>query len=137
MTSIEELHQNKPLWYKLDVSIYDLQKFSSDSSSQDRLNSTTDTLYLSEPYFDTEEAQMIRRFKSTSTGKPMEALLQKKLEANVQQKKTVCTSHHLLRVFEQVFGVSAVRLSKDVGFKKLVKRYGLEAMEKGVVWGGC
>lgn len=60
-------------------------------------------------------------------------MLRDKLEANVKQEKAVCAYHNLLSVFEQVFGVSAMRLSKDAPFEKLVERHSLEALRKGRV----
>lgn len=136
MATIEELRGNIPFWYKLNVFIYDLQKFGSDKASEDRLNSVTDNLYLSAPYFEIEEVEMLRCFKSTSNGKTLESLLREKLNNNIKQKKRVCTSHHVLPVFEQAFGLSARKLSEDKVFKKLVKKGGLQALDDGGSWNG-
>jgi hypothetical protein len=52
------------------------------------------------------------------------------------KQKADCASHYFLSCLEQVFGASAARFSKNAELKKLVKRYGLEAREKGALSSG-
>lgn len=61
-------------------------------------------------------------------------MLHEKLVASTKQKKVVCTSHHLLSVLEQAFGVSVTRLSKDKALKKLVEKGSLQVLDNGGVW---
>jgi hypothetical protein len=77
MRTNAELRENRILWYKLSVFIYDLQKFDSDKSSEDWLNSANPlNLVLSEPCFNDVEVQMLRRSRTASSGKTLESLLQ-------------------------------------------------------------
>ena len=54
------LRQDLELWYRLHVLLYHLNNVANDSSSEKRLSSTTNELYISEPYFTDSEAIMIR-----------------------------------------------------------------------------
>lgn len=51
-----------PVWYKIQVLVYDLRTSNSSKNreSEQRTLSTTDELYISRPYFTDEEAAMIK-----------------------------------------------------------------------------
>ena len=57
---LSNLRQDADLWYRLHILLYDLCNLSIDPSSERRICSTTNELYISEPYFTTAEACRIR-----------------------------------------------------------------------------
>ena len=59
-TTISVLRQELELWYRLHVLLYDLNNVANDPSSEKRICSTTNELYISEPYFTDSEAIRIR-----------------------------------------------------------------------------
>ena len=59
-TNLSVLRQDLELWYRLHVLLYDLNNVANDPSSEKRLYSTTNELYISEPYFTDSEAIRIR-----------------------------------------------------------------------------
>ena len=59
-TSLYVLRQELELWYRLHVLLYDLNNVANDPSSEKRICSTTNELYISEPYFTDAEATRIR-----------------------------------------------------------------------------
>ena len=59
-TNISVLRQELDLWYRLHVLLYDLNNEAKDLSSEKRICSTTNELYISEPYFTDSEAVRIR-----------------------------------------------------------------------------
>ena len=54
------LRRDLDLWYRLHVLLYDLSNVASDTLSDQRICSTINELYLSEPYFNDDEAIRIR-----------------------------------------------------------------------------
>ncbi|KAF1943965.1 hypothetical protein EJ02DRAFT_308953, partial [Clathrospora elynae] len=139
-TIMEELKSNNVLWNKLLIFIYDLQKFDSNAPSVERLDRTTTSDYISEPYFSESEAKRIR--DTVVDGESYMTLgqaLQEDFQKRAQNKKEtgdhgVCTSHHLLPVFEKAFRVRAKELGSNKVFVKMMKRVdkkGLEALRDG------
>ena len=59
-TNLSVLRQELDLWYRLHVLLYDLNNVVKDLSSEKRICSTTNELYISEPYFTDSEAVRIR-----------------------------------------------------------------------------
>lgn len=59
-TNLSVLRQEFDLWYRLHVLLYDLNNVANDTSSEKRICSTTNELYISEPYFTDSEAIRIR-----------------------------------------------------------------------------
>ena len=59
-TNLSVLRQELELWYRLHVLLYDLNNVANDPSSEKRICSTTNELYISEPYFTDSEAIRIR-----------------------------------------------------------------------------
>ena len=59
-TNLTVLRQELDLWYRLQVLLYDLKNVAKDLSSEKRICSTTNELYISEPYFTDSEAVRIR-----------------------------------------------------------------------------
>ena len=59
-TNLSVLRQELDLWYRLHVLLYDLNNVAKDPSSEKRICSTTNELYISEPYFTDSEAVRIR-----------------------------------------------------------------------------
>ncbi|KAE9971182.1 hypothetical protein EG327_009950 [Venturia inaequalis] len=63
--TIQDLQQNKNLWYKMHVFVYDLRNFDKVATSHDRLESLLnasyiDALYIGAPYFTPDEAATLR-----------------------------------------------------------------------------
>ncbi|KAK0512052.1 hypothetical protein JMJ35_005180 [Cladonia borealis] len=54
------LRQELDLWYRIHVLLYDLNNVANDPSSEKRICSTTNELYISGPYFTDSEAIRIR-----------------------------------------------------------------------------
>lgn len=59
-TNLSVLRQELDLWYRLHILLYDLNNVAKDASSEKRICSTTNELYISEPYFTDSEATRIR-----------------------------------------------------------------------------
>ncbi|KAH9203619.1 hypothetical protein DL95DRAFT_244390, partial [Leptodontidium sp. 2 PMI_412] len=55
-----ELKKNNDIWYKIKVLIYDLANIKNDPASVTRLERTVDELYISEPYFTAEQAELVK-----------------------------------------------------------------------------
>lgn len=72
---IADIRSKKSLWYRLHVYAYDLRNFKIDSAARERLDSIVDVTYLGEPYFDTEEVEILKNTISNSNGS--ETLAQK------------------------------------------------------------
>jgi hypothetical protein len=53
------LQANHDLWYKIHVLLYDLRNIATDRTAESRTLATTDELYISVPYFTTDEAVLI------------------------------------------------------------------------------
>lgn len=58
-TTLSVLRQELELWYRLHVLLYDLKNVANDPFSEKRICSTTNELYISEPYFSDSEAVRI------------------------------------------------------------------------------
>lgn len=58
--NLSVLRQELELWYRLHVLLYDLKNVANDPASEKRICSTTNELYISEPYFTDSEAIRIR-----------------------------------------------------------------------------
>ncbi|KAL9630781.1 MAG: hypothetical protein Q9164_006245 [Protoblastenia rupestris] len=59
-TNLSVLRQELELWYRIHVLLYDLNNIANDPSSERRICSTTNELYISKPYFTDSEAIRIR-----------------------------------------------------------------------------
>ena len=59
-TILEIMEKHPEIWYKVKVLLYDLSSLKNDPASMPRLERTVDELYISEPYFTAEEAEMIK-----------------------------------------------------------------------------
>ncbi|PVH72683.1 putative C6 transcription factor, partial [Cadophora sp. DSE1049] len=59
-TLLEIKEKNLELWYNLKVLLYDLTNLKNDPASMTRLERTVHELYISSPYFTTDEAEMIK-----------------------------------------------------------------------------
>ncbi|KAG4425997.1 hypothetical protein IFR04_000941 [Cadophora malorum] len=59
-TLFEIRKKDTEIWYKLKVLLYDLLNIKNDPASVARLERTVNEMYMSEPYFMPEEAEMIK-----------------------------------------------------------------------------
>lgn len=58
-TTIAAIKDDAELWYKIKVLVYDLKHMNKNPTSQKRTLATTNELYISGPYFSTQEALRI------------------------------------------------------------------------------
>ncbi|KAL5317850.1 hypothetical protein ACEPPN_014950 [Leptodophora sp. 'Broadleaf-Isolate-01'] len=68
--NLSELKKNNDIWYKIKVLIYDLANIKNNPASVTKLDRTVDELYISEPYFAAEQAELV---KSTLVPFPSES----------------------------------------------------------------
>jgi hypothetical protein len=57
------LQANNDLWYKIHVLLHDLCNIATDRAAESRTLATTDELYISAPYFTTDEATLVKSTK--------------------------------------------------------------------------
>jgi hypothetical protein len=60
---LPELQANNDLWYKIHVLLHDLCNIATDRAAESRTLATTDELYISAPYFTTDEAALVKSTK--------------------------------------------------------------------------
>ena len=134
--SIRDIQQNRQLWYKVCVLLYDLRQFVNRKSSRDRLELVLDPSYVGAPYFEPLEAERIKQAASKGTGLTLESLIQEELDKKLSRRKRVesadyrpCTAHDLAPVFEKFFDIRPKNLLRDKQFLKNVEEHGLSLVE--------
>ncbi|KAF1996444.1 hypothetical protein P154DRAFT_443362, partial [Amniculicola lignicola CBS 123094] len=150
--TVADLRENKSLWYKLHVYIYELQHSRSNENSRGRLELLIDPLYLGEPCFSDAEREINPLPSQRSLGLTNErprtlrsildyfsSRLEKRVEGRVKETKDwrVCAAHDLAPAFEEILGVKAKDRKINKEFTSLVKRKRLKAMEEGEAWKGA
>lgn len=127
---VQELQENKALWYKIHVFVYDLRNFRENDDSRGRLDSIIDASYIGMPYFAEEEVQAIKSTTVQGT-KNLEAVIRETLEErlNRRMKKRVksddyrvCAAHDLAPIFEKGLSIDHKRLAKDSEFLNLMEQ---------------
>ena len=58
--TLDTIKEDSLLFYRIRVLLYDLRNTANDRTSESRTLGTTDELYISPPYFTSEQAQMIK-----------------------------------------------------------------------------
>lgn len=132
---VSNLRQDANIWYKIHVLLYDFSNFAKDAQSEMRLNRTTHMLYISEPYFDENEAEKILKAtldvdESCPKVSVAEAI-NSAFETFGEKRKASgdsrpCGPHDLLPVYCDVFGIPKDEL-KDEKFLSRLRRSGIGA----------
>ena len=78
--TISILRQEAELWYRLQVLLYDLSNVGNDPLSEKRIGSTTNELYISEPYFTEIEAIRIRTATVDGMCNPSDIIIDRPLK---------------------------------------------------------
>jgi hypothetical protein len=151
--TLSELKGNSDVWYKIHVLIYDLCNIKNDRSSQSRIEHTVDELYISEPYFTTAEAALIKATvvevtKSTENIIDNEVTLNEEVHSATEDFNAVeeaikgrlsnfynkrkasgdfrpCGPHDMVPVYLSVFGIPRSELV-DKRFLGRLRRSGLD-----------
>ena len=129
--TLSDLRQDLDLWYRIRVLLYDLNNVK-DHASEKRLSSTTNELYISEPYFKDHEATKIRTAsvdnadqKGLSGGIPtssqtlaVEQALHHQLENFLDKRKASgdarpCGPHDVIPVYSSIFGITKEHLRDE------------------------
>jgi hypothetical protein len=152
-TTLSELKGNRNVWYKIHVLIYDLCNIKNDRSSESRIDRTVDELYISEPYFTTSEAALIKATlvevtKSTKDiidkevisneevnsvtkdFKAVEEAIKERLSNFYDKRKASgdfrpCGPHDMAPVYLSIFGIPRGEL-EDERFLGRLRRSGLD-----------
>ncbi|QDS73976.1 hypothetical protein FKW77_008426 [Venturia effusa] len=131
--SIADLQQNKSVWYKIHVLIYDLRHFHEADMSYDRLAQVADRSYIDAPYFTPKEAEMVRNTRVRGK-KTLEMVVEKTLMEGLEKWKKGsvesgdCAARDLAPVLERLFGIDPMRLDRDTMFLALMGAYGLRSI---------
>lgn len=144
-TTIQELRDNLPLWFKIHVSVYDLRNFQEVPKAQMRLDQITDASYLGFPYFTATE---ISQLKSTVVDNESQQTLEQQIEGTLNERLErrmkkrveskdyqVCAAHDLAPIFEKVFDIKPKQVAKDREFLAVMEKSGL-VLEDGNDWKG-
>lgn len=144
--------ENRLLFFKLHVFIYELRQFRQDEEMRDRLDRVVDEFYIGMPYFTETEAIQLKSTlvhtsdrnphhkgaankKSPEDDKELGVLIQETLnkryeQTNEKRKRDgdfkVCAAHDLAPIFEKAFGIKPNLLARDKQFLELRKRSNLE-----------
>ena len=127
--TLSELQQDGELQYRIKVLLYDLNNISNDPMSDKRISSTTDSLYISEPYFTENEATRIRSALVTPTVSVQDAIQQGL--SNFFDKRRAsgdarpCGPHDMVPVYCSVLDIRKDDL-KDENFLSRLRRSGLK-----------
>ncbi|KAE9984398.1 hypothetical protein BLS_002428 [Venturia inaequalis] len=146
--TIQDLQQNKNLWYKMHVFVYDLRNFDKVATSHDRLESLLnasyiDALYIGAPYFTPDEAATLRA-TAVKGDKTLQTVIRETLEDRLLRRMKgkvgsgdhrVCAAHDLARIFEKAFFIDHERLAGDTKFLALVAAFRL-FLPGGQEWDG-
>lgn len=142
--SVDNLHSNGLLWYKIHIFIYDLRHFQ-EHASQTRLDNVVDSSYLCLPYFTPAEVDQLKATIVQNT-KSLENLIQETLDERLQRriKKRVesgdfrvCAAHDLAPVFEKAFNIKPKDLERDRELQGLIEEFGLGINETQLkAWSG-
>ena len=156
-TTLSELKGNRNVWYKIHVLIYDLCNIKIDRSSELRIERTVDELYISEPYFTTLEAALIKAIlvettknaediidaevisreqvnSATKDFKAVEEAIKERLSNFYDKRKASgdfrpCGPHDMVPVYLSVFGIPRSEL-EDERFLSRLRRPGLDELQE-------
>ena len=135
--TLSSLREDLDLWYRIRILLYDLNNVKA-ALSEKRLSSTTNELYISEPYFRDVEASKIRTaliykadvpdlssngISPSAQGITIEQALHHKLENFLEKRKASgdsrpCGPHDMVPIYSSVFGIS----KEDLGDERFLGR---------------
>jgi hypothetical protein len=130
-STLSELRDDRDLWYKIRVLIYDLYKIK-DKPCENRIHQTTDVLYISAPYFSPDEAAAVKGAlidSSDGDSTTLEQAIQNSLE-NFFEKRWAsgdyrpCGPHTIVPVYLACFGMDKADI-EDEKFVSRIRRSGL------------
>lgn len=146
--TVSALKADPVILYKIQVLLYDLRNIANDHSAENRTLSTTNELYLSDPYFTPLQADLVKgaiveeqRSSEISdecedqsaeligTSQTVEEAIQDRL-ANFFEKRRAsgdarpCGPHDMAPIYEGVFGIDRSNL-QDEKFLSRLRRTGL------------
>lgn len=127
-STLAELRNDRDLWYKVCVLLYDLHNLRKDKTCESRTLQTTDPQYISAPYFSDEEAATVKGTVLT-TGFTVEEAITKELENFFEKRKASgdwrpCGPHDMAPMYLSVFGIDKSEI-EDEKFVSRIKRSGL------------
>lgn len=122
-SNIADLRQNADLWIRICALIYDMTNIAKDKTCERRTLQTTDELYISAPYFTSDEVVMIKS-ATTATNATLEEELKAAL-GNFFQKRNAsgdcrpCGPHDLAPLYLDVFGISKAEIQNEAFISRL------------------
>lgn len=129
--TVSDLREDRDLWYKICVMVYDLRNMSKDKTCKHRTLQTTDPLYISEPYFTPEEATLVKsaladRDKKTSVENTITTNLENFFEKRrASGDSRPCGPHNIFPIYVACFGIDKGEI-EDEKFVSRVRRAGLK-----------
>jgi hypothetical protein len=129
--SDSNLREDRQLWYRICVLLYDLQNLSKDHNSEKRIGSTTDELYISAPYFTPIEAARIKATSVDNESYTIEDAIKLSLVNFFEKRRASgdsrpCGPHDLAPIYLRVFGLEQAEI-QDERFLSRLRRSGLGA----------
>jgi hypothetical protein len=130
---MKDLKANPSLWYHLQVFLYDLRHFQSNESSKARLEMLCDVTFIGDPYFNDEEAGLLKSFPVTNE-KDLQTIISARIsdKLNRREKKRnqtgdhrICAAHDLAPLLEKIFEIKPKDLQKSKSFHKQLQKNGL------------
>ena len=132
---VQPLKNDKALWYRLHVFIFDLHNFESDPHSKLRLELLHDPQFLGTPYFDQDQADRLKETcglaSDQTLGLRIETEIRNKLQRRIEKGQTsgdhrICAAHDIAPIIEDELRIRLKEVSKDKTFRKLLKKHGLD-----------
>lgn len=131
---VSNLREDNNIWYRILVLLYDFSDYAKGPQSAMRLDCTTHMLYISEPYFNEDEAEKILNAKRDTDENRHEAVsvaeaIHGAFETFAEKRRASgdsrpCGPHDLLPLYCDVFGVSKEEL-RDEKFLSRLRRSGV------------
>jgi hypothetical protein len=129
--TLDELREERDIWYKICVLVHDLRNMTKDKTCENRTLQTTDAIYISAPYFSDDEAAVVKS-AVTSTGSTIEQEISTNLETFFDKRQASedyrpCGPHTLAPVYMSCFGIDKSEI-EDEKFISRLRRSGLGGM---------
>ncbi|KAI9809230.1 MAG: hypothetical protein M1825_002521 [Sarcosagium campestre] len=140
--TVKDVCENKTLWYKIHVLVYDLRHYNAKHASRDRLDAVVDLTYIGQPYFDPSEVEFLKATVVSVKGQEslklpelISSTLDERLNRRMKNRVDsgdfrVCAAHDLAPIWEAAFNIHFKKLCKDQKFKRLVDSRGLRGVDE-------